>query len=715
MAENTTNNEQTNGLFNLNRSNPLANLFSLGGLVSGGNNQFVFLSLAVILGFVIILVPIPGFLLDFLMIINLVFSILILLTVLNVKMSSELFTFPTILLMATGFRLAINLSSTRLILAKGGGFDGQVVNTFAQFVTGGSFVIGLIIFIIILVVQFLVIAKGGERAAEVSARFNLDALPGKQMSIDADLASGNIDNVEAEKRRKVLAVESAFYGNMDGASKFISGEVRASLVITLVNIIAGLIVGVVVHNESFADAAGSYVRFAIGDGLVASLPALCLSIASGILITKGNSDNDLAQNFREQFFIDPLIFFVLGGFVFLISFISGFPKLVFYVISALCFYIGYQTNRNLVKQKTAAEKEKVDSQEQQQEQTQNLTSEDILKQIQVDPLEIEIGYYLFALANKEKGGDLIEKIRRNRHEIANELGLVIPNVRLLDNMSISENEYRIKLFGEVLVNFHLEVDKLLAIKMKTDTEELVDKEMVLEPSFGLPAYWIDPTEQLKVEKKGYQIVDPPSVLSTHFMEVVKRNAHRLLGRNETRKILDIVKETNKTLVEEIEKANISLSLIQKVLRELLKEDISIRNIFNILETICDYATYDHETISERVRESLNRQISAKLSHHKVIDAVILTADVENRLMEGVTEAAGVKVLNLDLQLLQEFQNKVLEVIKEIPQENSPVVLLVSSFIRKPLEKILRKIIKTLPIIAVEEIAESYQVNVIKEI
>jgi len=671
-------------------------------------NSDVMLIAAVLIGIMMIVIPLPMVLLDFFMLINIMISIIIIITVIYTKSVLDFSVFPTLLLFTTMFRLAVNISSTRLILTLGPAFDGKVVRAFADFVVGGNYVIGLIVFIIITAVQFIVITKGASRISEVAARFTLDMIPGKQMSIDADLTAGIISEQEAIERRRRIEDEAAFFGNMDGATKFVTGDVKAGLLITIINIIGGFIVGMVIHKQPAGEAIQGYLMLSVGDGLVAQIPSLLISVATGIIVTRSISKNNLGHEFSSQLLSNPKSLYISGIFVLLLALFPGFPKIVFFMTAGILFFLGYSIRRL---QQNAEIRIEQETGKEQLKEDDKFTPEKMVEQVKVDPIEIEIGYALIPLVDPKSGGDLLERIKRLRSTLAGELGLIVPNVRIRDNMQLSPDEYVINIHGDNVGGAHIKSGRLLAMNTSKSKVKL-EAEETREPVFGLPAYWIGVEQKEDADKKGYTVVDGSTVVATHLTELIKLNARDILGRKEVRELVNSVKKRNETLVAEIEKAGVKTGDIQKILQELLSEGISIRNIDRILEIVCDYPNYHYEQISENIRIAFRRQLSAKFADQtKALNAVVLTPQLENELEKYITEVQGVYVLNLSpenaKQLVQSLDAK-LSVLRE---KQYGELLIVRPALRKALYKMLHSYIPSLAVLSEAEVAENYTINV----
>ena len=571
-------------------------------LLSSDNSDML-VPVGVLAVVIMLIIPLPTVMLDALMVINLLLSMMIILIVMYNKDPLEFSVFPTMLLVTTVFSLALNVSSTRLILTKGMDFDGKIVKAFATFVVGTTgqegLVVGLIIFIIIVAVQFMVITKGSTRVSEVAARFALDAMPGKQMAIEAELNSGAISEEESRKRKDHLQKSVDFYGAMDGASKFVSGNVKVGIVITLVNIIGGLIVGVSIHGESFGGALATYTSLTIGDGLVSQLPALLISVATGLVVTRSISDGTFGEDVSSQFTAQARIYGIAAGFLILLGILPGFPWYLLIPMGLLSAYTAWNLSRK--------EKQKAEAAEQEVQKESSEPAE-MSPVVPFDPLSLELGYGLIPLVDKDQGAELLERITRIRKEAALDLGLVVPRIRIIDNMRLEPSEYCLKIKGVDVGTGVIRVDQYMAINPGGDREAL-SGEATTDPAFGLSAVWIGADQRDRAEREGYTVVDPPSIIATHLTEIIKRHAPEILGRQEVQAMMNALKEDYPAVVDEATKT-FSTGEIQKVLQNLLKEQVSIRNLVMILESVSDYGsiTKDIGFLTEKVRQTLGRQI-----------------------------------------------------------------------------------------------------------
>lgn len=585
----------------------------------------VVLAATVILIIAMMIIPLPAILLDVLLTLNITLSILILMVSMYITQPLELSVFPGLLLILTIFRLSLNIAATRLIL--GEGYAGDVIGAFGNFVVKGNYVVGFIIFLILVLVQFVVIVKGAGRIAEVAARFTLDALPGKQMAIDADMNAGLITEKEARERRAQISREAEFYGAMDGASKFVRGDAVAGLLINIVNIIGGFIIGVAQRGLSFTDSLQTYTMLTVGDGLVSQVPALIISMAAGMIVTRSASGNALDVEMRTQLFGKPKALLIASGALMLFAIVPGLPTIPFLFlggITGVFGYVGMQTSKEaaLVPPPPKAEiKEK-------QEQIEDF--------LQVDPLELEVGYGLISLVDESQGGDLFNRITNIRKQVAMELGIVIPPVRVRDNLQLEPNQYVIKIRGNIIASDRLLMDRLLAMNSGVAEEEL-DGVNVTEPAFGMPAAWITSHQREHAELAGFTVVEPAAVLGTHLQEILRRNADKILGRQETKKLIETLKKDYPAVVEEITPEVLPTGTIQKVLQNLLKEGVPIRDLATILESLMDYArvTKNVDVLTEYVRHSLSETI-ARL--YKSPNGTLYAIAMDPRLEQVLTAA-----------------------------------------------------------------------------
>lgn len=630
-------------------------------------NSDSILGLGVVFILALIIIPLPGFILDGLIAFSLLFGIIILLTSLSITNPSDFSSFPTLLLITTIYRIALNISTTRLILTKGPAADSALINAFGTFVIGGggttfSIIIGIIIFLILTLVQVIVITKGATRVSEVAARFALDSMPGKQMAIDADLSAGYIDEAEARRRRLALQQEMNFYGAMDGASKFVQGDVRLGLIITAINIIGGMIIGITIQNLGFSEALQVYTRFTIGDGLVSQIPALLVSTATGIVVARSSGEKTLPLELKKQLFSNANMLYLTGGLLILSSLIPGFPTFTLILLGIGMIYLAYK-----IEQSTKIEKEKEIEKKEKQEEKK---PETYLEHLKSEPLEIEIGYNLIPLVDPKSGGTLLDQISRLRRRYAMELGLIVPPVRIRDNMNLDPDEYSIRIHGTLIATTKIEPSKLLAIDTGKTKGPIPNATEIKEPTYQLRSYWIDPSRKSEAEELGYDVVDSSTVIATHLSSIIQQNSSEILGRQEIKNILDKVKEEYNVIVDEVlNEKKIGLDIIQIVLQNLLKENISIKNMVKILEAISsnwEKSQRDPFILTEAVRQSIRRQIvSDYIDQNKVLKVITIHPEIDQKLREGIhrdPEEGFILALapefqiNLQQTLIKEYQN-----------------------------------------------------------
>ncbi|OHD71580.1 MAG: flagellar biosynthesis protein FlhA [Spirochaetes bacterium RBG_13_68_11] len=683
----------------------------VGGLWKNRTDMFV--AVGVIAVVMMMIIPLPAVLLDVLMTVNLVLSLLVILMVLYTRHALEFSVFPTLLLVTTVFGLALNVSSTRLILSKGSRFDGRIIRAFGTFVVGSrgleGYVIGFIIFIIIIAVQFIVITKGATRVAEVAARFTLDALPGKQMAIEAEYNSGLITEEEATRRKNDLQREADFYGAMDGASKFISGSVKVGILITIVNIIGGMVVGMTIHGESWQTAIDTYVSLTIGDGLVTQLPALLISTATGIIVTRAVSDSSFGKDITKQFSANSRPYLIAGAFLIVLAFLPGFPWYVLIPMGALIGALGFSLAR-----RHAAEEEKVKGRE--VADREKAAPAEISPVVPLDPLSLEIGYGLIPLVDKEQGAELLDRITRIRRESALELGLVVPRIRIIDNMRLEPAEYSFKIRGVEVGRGRIKMGHFLAIRPGKDAGELPG-EPTKDPAFGLAAVWITEQDREKAERMGCTVVDPPSIIATHLTEILKRHAAEVLGRQEVQSILDTLKTDYSAVVEEVRKS-LSTGEIQKVLQGLLAERVSVRNMVVILETLADYAgvTKDSAFLVEKVRQALGRQISLQYCDEaKTLRVLTIEPSLEKRIIDSRVETGRGVAAALEPALHRRWITALSNAVRAVQEQGYHEVVLCSEAARPLVKASSAREIPHLAVLSSLEVASDITVESLGEI
>ncbi len=670
----------------------------------------VLIGIGVIAVVAMLVIPIPTFLLDFLMALSITSGILILLIVMYVSRSFDFSVFPSLLLISTVFRLALNVSSTRLILLQGAAFDGKIIRAFGEFVVGGNYVVGFLIFIILVAVQFIVITKGATRTAEVAARFTLDAMPGKQMSIDSDLSNGIITEEEARKRRNEIRKEADFYGAMDGASKFVQGDVKVGIVITIINIFGGFIIGMLMRNESFSTALTTYTLLTIGDGLVSQIPSLMVTTATGIIVTRAISEENLGEDLANQLGSQPRALWITSAALAGSILIPGFPKISLLLLSAGIGALAY-----ILQQTKDEELSKVKSEEREAAMREH-KPESVLPLVHVDPLEVEIGYSLIPLVDPEQGGTLLDRITNIRKRSALELGLVVPPIRIRDNMELEPQEYSILVKGVELGKGELQVGKLMAMNPGGVTEKLEGDEFI-EPVFHLPALWISTDKRDLAERRGYTVVDCPTIIATHLTEIIKRHADEILGRQEVQQIIDALKNDYPAVVNElITEKKMSLGEIQKVLQNLLRERVSIRNMVTILETLSTYVMYtkDPGLLTEYVRQALSRQICKEHSDRKgEMFAITVDPEIENIIRSSIhDDPVEGRVLGLDPQTHEMVVKSLLAAYNKAKSAVASPVFLVSPHIRSVTFALLEREMADPVVLSYNEVAPNIQVSVV---
>ncbi|WP_044736916.1 flagellar biosynthesis protein FlhA [Geobacillus kaustophilus] len=660
----------------------------------------------VVLIVAMLVIPLPTWLLSVLIIINISLALLVLLTAMNTKEPLEFSIFPSLLLVLTLFRLGLNVSTTRSILSKGEA--GGVVETFGTFVVGGDVVVGFVVFLILVIIQFVVITKGAERVSEVAARFTLDAMPGKQMSIDADLNAGMISEQEARKRREKVAQEADFYGAMDGASKFVKGDAIASIIIVVINMLFGMVIGVVEQGMDMAEAAKRYTLLTVGDGIVSQIPALLISTATGIIVTRAASDSNLSGDIMRQLFAFPKMLYVTAGTIFLLGLFTPINDLLTMPIAVLLALGGY---RFIERQKQ--EEAALAAPEEEAAAADELKSpESVIQLLHVDPIEFEFGYALIPLADANQGGDLLDRIVMIRRQLALELGIVIPVVRVRDNIQLQPNEYRIKVKGEEVARGELLLDHYLAMSPGVD-DDSIDGIDTIEPAFGLPAKWISETVKDRAEMLGYTVVDPPSVVSTHLTEVLKAHAHELLGRQETKQLIDHLKESYPVLVDEVTPNPLSVGDVQKVLAKLLKEKVSIRNLPLIFEALADFArlTSDTDLLTEYVRQALARQITSQYAvPGEPLRVITLSGRVEKTIADAVQQTEHGRYLALEPARAQAFVEAVAAALERYPFAGQTPILLCSPAVRMYVRQLTERHFPTVPVLSYNELEADVEVQ-----
>ena len=654
-------------------------------------NSDVLLALGVVMVLVVMIFPLPTVMMDLLLALNFSAAMLILMVSLYIRKPLQFSVFPGLLLLITLFRLSLNVASTRLIL--GQAYAGKIILAFGDFVIKGNYIVGLIIFLILVIINFVVITKGAGRVAEVAARFTLDSMPGKQMSIDADLNAGLINEDEARSRRIEITQEADFYGSMDGASKFVRGDAIAGLIITLLNIAGGLIIGVAQHGMPLGEAMRTYTQLTVGDGLVSQIPALIISTTAGLVVTRTASDSHLGWDLTSQIFSSPRAIYMASGVLLALGITPGLPLLPFFILGAITGSIGFMVKGSQKAQEEAVEEAPVEK-----------AVDEIEDYLRVDPTELEIGYGLIPMVDSEQGGDLLLRITQLRKQCASEVGIVIPPIRIRDNIQLKPNEYVIIIRGVETARGELMLGRFLALNPGTAEGEL-EGTRVIEPAFGLPAIWISESEREKAEQNGYTAVEAVAVLTTHLLEVLKSNAHQILGRQEVQNLLDNLKKEQPALVEELVPGLIPLGVVEKVLQNLLRERVSIRNLSTILETLADYAllTKDADILTEYARQTLSETIVLPyLNDSGTIQGITLDPNVEQVFTNSIKEMQksggiqGLDQLILPPDVMQQlFAGLASEVDKLVKAGNQPIIITppgIRLFFRKTVEAVFPNLI-----------------------
>lgn len=658
----------------------------------------IVVSVGIIFMILMIIIPMPEFLVDIMLSMNISLSLLILLIAMFNREALDFSVFPSLLLITTIFRIALNITTTRYILLKGDA--GDVIEAFGNFVMGGNAIVGFIVFIIIMIVNFMVITKGSERVSEVAARFTLDAMPGKQMAIDADLNSGMIDETQARTRRSKIQREADFYGSMDGATKFVKGDSIAGIIITFINLLGGILMGILYLNISAGEALQKYALLAVGDGLVSSIPSLLISAATGIIVTRSASEDNLGNDLRNQLFNNSTIMFIVSGVLFFLA-LTPLPTLPYLVLSVVFAFVG---NSIRVKGK---EGEKADAKEEQvsKDDVEEIRRpENVLPLLNVEAIELEFGYGIIPLADKSQGGDLFDRLVMIRRQCALELGIIVPMIRLRDNIQLQPNEYIIKIKGVEVAGGSVLFDHYLAMNPGNADGELSGIDTV-EPSFGLPAKWIDSKEREKAEIYGYTVVDPPSIIATHLTEIIKRYAHELIGRQDVKMLVDNLKETQPSLVDEVTPALLSLGEIQKVLANLLRESVSIRNFATIVEALADYAqvTKDTDMLTEYVRQSMYRNITNQFMPQKEAKVITIDQDVEKNIMESLQTTETGTYMALDPVRSKRLLNNINEQVEKALSLGEQPIIVTAPIVRFYLKKFIEQLSSDIIVLSYNEI------------
>lgn len=654
---------------------------------------------------IFLIIPIPSWLLDFLLAFNISIAMIILFNAMFVKEALEMSFFPTLLLFTTIFRISLNVSSTKLILTTGE--PGNVVETFGSFVGSGNLIIGAIVFVILIIVQFMVINKGSERVSEVTARFTLDAMPGKQMAIDADLNTGAITDEQAKERRQKIQDESSFFGAMDGATKYVKGDATAGLLITLINFAGGIAMGVLYNGLTATEALEKYTILTIGDGLVSQIPSLMISLATGILVTKASKDADVGDILIGQLFSIPKVLYMVGGSMVLLGLVTPLNPVIFCLYGVAFLATGY-----MIQQKTGKEQieQEVDQDEVSAEEIRR--PENVTSLLQVDPIELEFGYGIIPLADVNQGGDLLDRVVMIRRQVALELGCVVPMIRLRDNIQLNPNQYVIKIKGVAVSEGEILFDHYMAMNPGYVEEEITGIP-TFEPSFHLPAIWITEGQRERAESLGYTVVDPPSIIATHLTEVIREHLDELLTRQDVQNLINNIQEANTTLIGELIPKLLNVGEIQKVLQNLLREGISIRDLVTIFETLADYAatTRDTDVLTEYVRQSLKRAISNKyFPVNEPTSVVTLDPNIEQEIMNSVKQTEQGAYLNLDPEVTKQIMDSVGTEMAKLENVGKSPIIVTSPIVRMYFKRLTSDYFKDLIVISYNEIESNVELQ-----
>lgn len=666
----------------------------------------VMLALAVVVVVGMLIIPLPDWLLDILITINISAGLVVLLVSMYILEPLHFSAFPSLLLVATLFRLALNISATRLILLHA--HAGKMIESFGQFVVGGNYVVGVVIFIILVVIQFVVITNGAGRVAEVAARFTLDAMPGKQMSIDADLNAGLVTEEEAKRRRRVVELEADFYGAMDGASKFVKGDAVAGIIIIFVNIVGGLIIGVLQRGMDFAQALQTYTLLTVGDGLVSQIPALLISTATGIIVTRAASESNLGHDLASQILTNPRALAIVSVVLFALGLVPGLPKPPFIVIGAILGVVAFMLSRSI----QTSQAEPADAKVAPDKELLPADPESVVKLLQIDPMELEIGYGLIPLVDAEHGGNLLSRISMIRRQIALDLGIVIPTIRIRDNLQLDPNTYAIKLRSVEVARGDVRVNRFLAMNPGA-ADQVLDGIPTREPTFGLPAVWIAAEEKERAEMLGYSVVDPSAVITTHLTEVIKSNAPSILTRQDVQTLVNNAKASNAAVVEELLPELVTIGDIQKVLQNLLRERVSIRDMVTILETIanCARSTRDPDYLSECVRQALARSICSQYADQSgTLHVTTLSPQLQQLLSNGLHQSEQGMAIHLEPGQTQRLLQRLSQEMEKMAAAGYQPILLCLSKIRLPMKRLTERSLPNLVVLSYSEVAPQFNVH-----
>lgn len=665
-----------------------------------GDIVIAFVIVAVVL---LIIVPLPAGVLDVLLSFNIALSLIILLISLYVKEPLEFSIFPSLLLLTTVFRLALNISSTRLILSQG--YAGQVIEAFGSFVIGKDIVVGIIIFLIIFVIQFIVITRGAERVAEVAARFTLDAMPGKQMAIDADLNSGLIDESQAKERRKKIQREADFYGAMDGASKFVKGDAIVSIIIAAINIVGGIITGMLMQGMDLTQVINRYSLLTVGDGLVSQVPALLISMGTGIIVTRAASESNMSRDLISQLSSQPIALLVSGAALVMMAFM-GLPKLPMFSIGGAFIYLGY-TMHNAVKVKQQQEEKNVEK----IRADEIRKPENVLSLLQVDPIELEFGYNLIPLVDVNQGGDLLDRIVMIRRQLALDLGIVVPMIRIRDNIQLKPNQYIIKIKGVEIAGGELMIDRYMAMNPGT-VEHEINGIKTTEPAFGLPAIWITAEQREEAEAIGYTVVDPSSVIATHLTEIIRKHSYELLGRQEVQALIDNIKQSHPVLVDELIPKLMTIGEVQKVLQNLLKENVPIRDMVTILEILADYVnlTRDPDALTEYVRHALSRTITKRFISGNKASVITVDPSLEQLIMDSIRQTEQGTTIAIEPDKIRAMLSSLSREMRRMSGTGIQPLVITSPMVRIYFRRLIEQMLPDLPVLSYNEIEPSIELQ-----
>ena len=662
----------------------------------------------------IMIIPLPTMVLDLFLALNITLAVLIILVTIYASRPLDFSVFPSLLLITTLFRLSLNIASTRLILLEGHtgpSAAGEVINSFGSFVVGGNPTVGLVVFVILVVINFVVITKGSGRIAEVAARFTLDAMPGKQMAIDADLNSGLIDEGEARSRRASISKEAEFYGAMDGASKFVRGDAIAGIVITLINIIGGLIIGVLQKDLTLAKAVENYTLLTIGDGLVSQIPALIISTGAGILVSRASSEGqNIGSEVASQIGLQPRALAIASGVILLFGFAPGMPFFPFAILSGIIFFVSIN-----IKRKKA--EERIEAAEATEEKAEAQGPEDIQRLLPLDSLEMEIGYGLITIVDDKTQGNLLDRIRALRKQFAVDMGMVIPSIHIRDNLELRPNEYAFCIKGNEVAKGEIMADHLLAIN-PGDAKMKLEGIQTKDPAFGLPAVWIDPEKKSEAQLAEYTVVEPASVITTHLSEVVRQHGHEFLGRQEVQSLLDNVSKTDPKVVEELTPGLLNLGAVQKVLQNLVREQVSIRDLLTVIETLADYAplTKDTDILTEYVRQRLSRTITKPyLEGKKTLKVLNIKPSIEELLTKGINQTDFGAYLSLGPSEANKIIHHVKKSLDSVAAKIEQPVILCSTTVRRHLKKLCDSFQINVAVFSHNEIPGGLQIQSLGEI